>query len=184
MPVGVISGVIMAVLMHMPGALPRRASIVSAGFGVEGQMRSFDRAAQMFDHLREHRIGLDEHIVGRDLCRHMAIGQVVDDAHQGMRGIGGDAQHRLRRGFDTHQAAIGRAQPIAIAQDAATRKHDADLAPVSQHRDETAFDAQVVAGTQARGLRAHRALGRRIGTLAHLQGLGHRTHARPSQNRK
>ena len=51
--------------------------------------------------------------------------------------------------------------------------YDADLAPVSQHRDEATFDAQVVAGTQARGLRAHRALGRRIGTLAHLQGLGH-----------
>ena len=60
------------------GVLP----VVGAGFRIEWRFDVLDARAESREHVLEHRVALDQHVVGRELRGHVAIGQVIDRTQQ------------------------------------------------------------------------------------------------------
>ena len=130
-PAGGVIGMRVAVPMRMTVSVVvshHGVVAVGAAFGFEGFADLGHRHVHGAQHVGQHMVGLDFQVVRLQLDRHMPVAQVVGGAHQvkgaAVLGAGGDAQHGLRRGFDTDERAVFGHQHIATAHHvAAWQKH-------------------------------------------------------------
>ena len=108
------------------------AAAIRARLRLERSARVIHVRAQPLEHAFQHRIGFQFQLSCRHFHRRVPVAQVVRRACQRNGIVGMNNQHVLRRGDDTHQAAIVGDQHVAIAQHRTARQHQRNFLTVIQ----------------------------------------------------
>jgi hypothetical protein len=114
-------------------------STISACFGLKRRVEAFNFRSQAFDHFSQHVIVRDANPTFSYLKRHMAVAQMIGDAHQIAIAGTCDVQDLLRLCANDDDATVVRLQVFAITKNVATLQKQSDFLAVGQRRTKAAF---------------------------------------------